>query len=178
MMAESMMEFAGELAAGDDLESGGVVLSLAPATTTVVGSPLGAISPSAPRNIFSQALGVIVGFFAEKWLEAVLGERQGLEILGIFILILILWMMVSDWIEAWWATPMSEDRRIWSQLWVMFVHFISFALVLVVFRYLSVVVGEEWSRRGLGLGEGILQAILFIIYFFFVYVYFLKKLRR
>ncbi len=188
MLQASLTEFVSEInhgpqqkqsmTIGADLENGGGGIT----TTTVVtvqpvtGSPLGASSPSSSRQVFAQALGIIVGFFAEEWLEAVLGERQGLDILGIFVLILLLWMIISDWIQAWWATPMPEDKRIWSQGWVMFVHFISYALTLVVFRYLSVIVGEEWSRQGLTLGEGILNGIFFMIYFFFIYLYFLKQL--
>ena len=188
MFQESLVEFVSEMNhksnggsskhIGADLESagGGTTTTTIVAVQPVTSSPLGGSSPSSSRQVFAQALGIIVGFFAEEWLEAVLGERQGLDILGIFILILLFWMIVSDWIQDWWATPMPEDKRIWSQGWVMFVHFISYALTLVVFRYLSVIVGEEWSRQGLTLGEGILNGIFFMIYFFFIYLYFLKQL--
>ncbi len=181
-LTESMMEHAsdrykgGPAKSGVDLESGNGVPPPPPPPKPVVSSPLGETSPAAPARIFSQALGIIVGFFAEEWLEAILGERQGLEILLIFILILILWMSTSDWIQGWWATPMREDKRLWSQGWVLFVHFVSYALTLVVFRYVAVIFGEEWSRQGLGIGEGILHGILFFIYFFFLYLYFLQRL--
>ena len=189
MFQESLVDFVSEMnhqqrtsgnsssrKIGADLENGTAATTTIIAVQPVTGSPLGAGSPSSSRQVFAQALGIIVGFFAEEWLEAVLGQRQGLDILGIFILILFLWMIISDWIQDWWATPMPEDKRIWSQGWVMFVHFISYALTLVVFRYLSVIVGEEWSRQGLTLGEGILNGIFFMIYFFFIYLYFLKQL--
>ncbi len=180
MLAESMGTYIDEIRGNSSIVSadieGGASAPPSPQPKPVVSSPLGGESPSRPRAVYAQALGVIVGFFAEKWLEAFLVESQGLDVLMIFILILVLWMMVSDWIQAWWATPMPEDKRIWSQGWVMFVHFISYALTLVVFRYMAVIVGEEWTRQGLGLAEGILHGILFLIYFFFIYLYFLKKL--
>lgn len=168
---------------GNDLESGDALppsssaaqqqQQSAPAKAALIvsSSPLGDISPAAPPKVLSLTLSVVVGFFTDEWLDAILQERKGLDILLLFILLMFLWMAMNNAIQTWWDTPMPEDKRIWSMGWVMFAHFISYTLTLLVFRYLAVIAGEEWARLGMNLWEFILYGILFIIYFFFIYLY-------
>ena len=139
----------------------------------IVSSPLGDTSPSSIIKIIGQVLPIVISFFTNSFLEEILEDRTGFEILSIIFLSLFLWVLVADAIRSLWSS-VDEGRAGWSATWVMLVDFISLILVLMTAQYGSTLLREDWALVGISSAELVAFGIFFALLFLPSYLFLLK----
>lgn len=137
-------------------------------------TPFGAVRILTVAGMIAQMWAVITSFFTDAVNEAILSEYSGEEVLGIMLLVVFLWFMISPVIQKFVMWFFVEGMG-WNMMWVMLIQYLSKIILLVAFGYAAILLKQMWVRAGLLLVELLFITIVLALYAFGAYAYFIAR---
>ncbi len=132
-------------------------------------SMMGSGSPSSTALIIYKAYSVLIGFFSQEYLNALLEEVDGLDIFVFMIALLAIWKYVSDPARKWVMQSVYDGGLGWRDNLLNIIDFMSYLVVYVVFGYFGRVIFSHASDFGHNIEEITLIGFAAAIYAYDIY---------